>query len=98
MRVPSPEGATLSDIADLLTEKGIIDEPFAFEEYAVLRICRNRCTREPIREFLLATTRFFLRRASELRCRKSASRLEGMTVREIAELLEEKGVAMRMSL
>lgn len=37
IQVTIPEGSSLSDIADILKEKGVIDEPFAFEVYATIK-------------------------------------------------------------
>ncbi len=95
IEVTIPEGATLSEIADLLTEKGIIDEPFAFEVYARVKNMQNRlyAGTYTLNSNLGYDQIFLALRASEYEVQEvSVTIYEGMTVREIAELLEEKGV------
>lgn len=90
-----PEGATLSEIADLLAEKGVIDEPFAFEVYARVKNMQNRlyAGTYTLNSNLGYDQIFLALRASEYETQEvSVTIYEGMTVREIAELLENKGV------
>jgi UPF0755 protein len=95
IEVTIPEGATLSEIADLLTEKGVIDEPFAFEVYARVKNMQNRlyAGTYTLNSNLGYDQIFLALRASEYAIEEvSVTIYEGMTTREIAELLEEKGV------
>lgn len=95
IEVTIPEGATLSEIADLLTEKGVIDEPFAFEVYARVKNMQNRlyAGTYTLNSNLGYDQIFLALRASEYAVQEvSVTIYEGMTTREIAELLEEKGV------
>jgi len=95
IEVTIPDGATLSEIADLLTEKGVIDEPFAFEVYARVKNMQNRlyAGTYTLNSNLGYDQIFLALRASEYEVQEvSVTIYEGMTAREIAELLEEKGV------
>lgn len=95
IEVVIPEGATLSEIADLLGAKGVIDEPFAFEVYARVKNMQDRLYpgTYTLNSNLGYDQIFLALRASEYAIQEvGVTIIEGMTVREIAELLEEKGV------
>ena len=95
VEVVIPEGATLSEIADLLGEKGVIDEPFAFEVYARVKNMQDRLYpgTYTLNSNLGYDQIFLALRAKEYEIEEvSVTIYEGMTAREIAELLEEKGV------
>ena len=90
-----PEGATLGEIADILKEKGVIDEPFAFEVYARVKNMQERLA--PGTYTLnsnLGYDQIFqvLRKRDTAKETISLTFYEGMTVSEIAKKLDENGV------
>ena len=93
--VTIPEGASLGDIADILKDKGIIDEPFAFEVYAYVKKMQNRlyAGTYTLNSNLGYDQIFLALRSRELE-RKTViiTFYEGMTATQIAKKLEENGV------
>ena len=90
-----PEGATLGEIADILKEKGVIDEPFAFEVYARVKNMQERLA--PGTYTLnsnLGYDQIFqaLRKKDTAKETISLTFYEGMTVTDIAQKLDENGV------
>lgn len=90
-----PEGYSLSEIAELLKEKGIIDEPFTFEVYARVK---NMETKLAPGKYVLNSNLGYDQIFQALKVKEAAKDVvtvnfyEGMTVREIAARLEENGV------
>jgi len=94
-QVVIPEGSTLGDIAGILKDKGIIDEPFAFEVYARVKEMADRLA--PGTYTLnsnLGYDQIFqvLRRKDAVKETISLTFYEGMKVSEIAKRLDENGV------
>lgn len=90
-----PEGATLGEIADILKDNGIIDEPFTFEVYAHVKKMQDRLDAGT---FTLNSNLGYDQIFQALR-KKSADQqtvtltfYEGMTATQIAKKLEENGV------
>ncbi len=95
IQITIPEGANLSDIADILESNGVIDEPFTFEVYA--RIKEKEGKLAPGTYTLnsnLGYDQIFqvLRSKENEREVVSLTFPEGMTVSEIAKLLDENNV------
>lgn len=90
-----PEGYSLNEIAELLKEKGIIDEPFTFEVYARVK---NMETKLAPGKYVLNSNLGYDQIFQALKVKEAAKDVvtvnfyEGMTVREIAARLEENGV------
>ncbi len=90
-----PEGATLGDIADILKEKGIIDEPFAFEVYARVKNMEEKLAAGTYTlNSNLGYDQIFqlLSKKDTAKETISLTFYEGMTVSEIAAKLDENGV------
>lgn len=93
--VTIPEGATLGEIADILKDNGIIDEPFAFEVYARVKKMQNRLYAGTYTlNSNLGYDQIFLQLRSKELERKTVTLTfyEGMTASQIAKKLEENGV------
>ena len=95
IEITIPEGYGLSEIANLLEEKGIIDEPFTFEVYARVK---NMETKLAPGTYKLNSNLGYDQIFQALKTKEVAKNVvkvnfyEGMTLREIAERLEENGV------
>lgn len=90
-----PEGATLGEIANILKDNGIIDEPFAFEVYAHVKKMQNRLYAGTYTlNSNLGYDQIFLQLRSKELERKTVTITfyEGMTASQIAKKLEENGV------
>ncbi len=90
-----PEGASLGDIADILKDSGIIDEPFTFEVYAHVKKMEDRLY--PGTYTLNANLGYdqifqTLRSKEYERETVVVTFYEGMKATEIAKKLEENGV------
>ena len=95
IEVTIPEGYGLSEIAELLEEKGIIDEPFTFEVYARVK---NMETKLAPGTYKLNSNLGYDQIFQSIKTKEVAKNIvkvnfyEGMTIREIAQRLEENGV------
>ena len=95
IEITIPEGYGLSEIANLLEEKGIIDEPFTFEVYARVK---NMETKLAPGTYKLNSNLGYDQIFQALKTKEVAKNVvkvnfyEGMTLREIAKRLEENGV------
>lgn len=90
-----PEGATLGEIANILKDNGIIDEPFTFEVYARVKKMQNRLYAGTYTlNSNLGYDQIFLQLRSKELERKTVTLTfyEGMTASQIAKKLEENGV------
>ena len=90
-----PEGATLGEIANILKDNGIIDEPFTFEVYARVKKMQNRLYAGTYTlNSNLGYDQIFLQLRSKELERKTVTLTfyEGMTATQIAKKLEENGV------
>ncbi|MGN0628022.1 MAG: endolytic transglycosylase MltG [Oscillospiraceae bacterium] len=90
-----PEGATLGEIAGILKDKGVIDEPFAFEVYARVK---NMDEKLAAGTYTLNSNLGYDQIFQALRKKDTAKETisltfyEGMTVTDIAQKLDENGV------
>lgn len=90
-----PEGYGLSEIANLLEEKGVIDEPFTFEVYARVKDMETRLAPG---KYTLNSNLGYDQIFQVLKTKEKPKNVvkvnfyEGMTLREIAQRLEENGV------
>lgn len=90
-----PENASLGEIAAILKEKGVIDEPFTFEVYARVKKMENRLYSGT---YTLNTNLGYDQIFQLLRSKEyvietvKVTLYEGMTATEIAKKLEENGV------
>lgn len=90
-----PEGYGLSEIANLLEERGIIDEPFTFEVYARVKDMETRLAPG---KYTLNSNLGYDQIFQALKTKEKPKNVvtvnfyEGMTLREIATRLEENGV------
>ncbi len=95
IEVTIPEGYGLSEISELLEEKGVIDEPFTFEVYARIKEMDKRLAPGT---YILNSNLGYDQIFQALKVRETPKNVvtvnfyEGMTIREIAERLEENGV------
>ncbi|MBQ6878349.1 MAG: endolytic transglycosylase MltG [Oscillospiraceae bacterium] len=95
IEITIPENYGLSEIAELLEEKGVIDEPFTFEVYARVKDMEKRLAPGT---YTLNSNLGYDQIFQALKIKEVAKNVvkvnfyEGMTVREIAERLEENGV------
>ncbi len=93
--VTIPEGSSLSDIAEILEENGIIDEPFTFEVYARVKEMDNRLAPGT---YTLNPNLGYDQIFQALKTKEKPKNVvtinfyEGMTLTEIAERLAENGV------
>ncbi|MBQ7123714.1 MAG: endolytic transglycosylase MltG [Oscillospiraceae bacterium] len=93
--VTIPEGSDLSDVANILEETGIIDEPFTFEVYARVKNMEGRLASGT---FTLNPNLGYDQIFQALKTRDDGREIvkvtfyEGMKVTEIAERLDENGV------
>ena len=90
-----PEGASLGDIADILKDSGIIDEPFTFEVYAHVKKMENRLYpgTYTLNANLGYDQIFQTLRSKEYELETVVVTFyEGMKATEIAKKLEENGV------
>ena len=94
-QVVIPEGATLGEIADILKDNGIIDEPFTFEVYAHIKKMQDRLDAGT---FSLNSNLGYDQIFQALRKKDPGQQTvtlifyEGMTASQIAKKLEENGV------
>lgn len=94
-KIVIPEGASLGDIADILKESGIIDEPFTFEVYAHVKKMENRLYPGT---YTLNANLGYDQIFQTLRSKEYEKETvvvtfyEGMKATEIAKKLEENGV------
>lgn len=90
-----PEGSNLSEIADILESNGVIDEPFTFEVYARVKEMDNRLAPGT---YTLNSNLGYDQIFQALKTKEKPKNVvtvnfyEGMTLREIAQRLEENGV------
>lgn len=94
-QVVIPEGATLGEIADILKESGIIDEPFAFEVYAHVKNMQNKLDAGTFTlNSNLGYDQIFraMRKKDDALQTVTLTFYEGMTATQIAKKLEENGV------
>ena len=95
IEITIPEGYGLSEIAELLEEKGIIDEPFTFEVYARVKEMDKRLAPGT---YTLNSNLGYDQIFQVLKTKEVAKNVvkltfyEGMTIREIATLLSENEV------
>ena len=95
IEITIPEGYGLSEIAELLEENGVIDEPFTFEVYARVKDMGNRLAPG---KYTLNSNLGYDQIFQALKIRevpKNVVKLtfyEGLTVREIATILSDNGV------
>lgn len=95
INVTIPENASLSDIAGILKDNGVIDEPFAFEVYARIKKMGDRLTSGTftLNSNLGYDQLFQLMRSKEGELQTvRITFYEGMKATEIAKSLEENGV------
>ncbi|MBP1577643.1 MAG: endolytic transglycosylase MltG [Oscillospiraceae bacterium] len=89
------KGMGVGDIADLLGEKGVIEQPFMFKNYAKLRQKDNGFQAG---DYVLNSNMSYDRIITAMRMGNTVKEevtitfYEGMTISEIADLLEEKKV------
>ncbi len=94
-QVVIPEGATLGEIADILKDNGIIDEPFTFEVYAHIKKMQDRLDAGTFSlNSNLGYDQIFqaLRKKDPGQQTVTLTFYEGMTASQIAKKLEENGV------
>ena len=95
IKIVIPEGYGLSEIANLLEENGVIDEPFTFEVYARVKDMETRLAPG---EYTLNSNLGYDQIFQALKTKEKPKNVvkvnfyEGMTLREIAQRLEENGV------
>lgn len=95
VEITIPEGSGLDDIAEILEENGIIDEPFTFEVYARVKDMESRLAAGT---YTLNSNLGYDQIFQALKTKEAAREIvkvnfyEGMTVREIAKRLEENNV------
>ncbi len=95
IEITIPEGYGLSEIANLLEEKGIIDEPFTFEVYARVKDMDKKLAPGT---YMLNSNLGYDQIFQALKTREVPKNVvkvnfyEGMTIREIAKRLEENEV------
>ena len=95
VEITIPEGYDLSEIAELLEDKGIIDEPFTFEVYARVK---NMETRLAPGTYILNSNLGYDQIFQALKTREVPKNVvkvnfyEGMTITDIAKRLEENEV------
>ena len=95
IEITIPENYGLSEIAELLEREGVIDEPFTFEVYARVK---NMETKLAPGTYVLNSNLGYDQIFQALKVKEAAKNVvkvnfyEGMTVREIAQRLEENGV------
>ena len=95
VEITIPEGYDLSEIAELLKNNGIIDEPFTFEVYARIKEMDQKLDSGT---FMLNSNLGYDQIFQALKTKEKPKNVvtvnfyEGMTLREIATRLEENGV------
>lgn len=95
VEITIPEGYNLSDIANLLEDKGIIDEPFTFEVYARVK---DMDTKLAPGTYVLNSNLGYDQIFQALKTKEVPKNIvkvnfyEGMTLTDIAKRLEENGV------
>lgn len=95
IEVTIPDGYSLSDIAKLLEEKGVIDEPFTFEVYAMVKDMETKLSPGT---YTLNSNLGYDQIFQALKSKDVAKNVvkvsfyEGMKLTEIAKRLEENGV------
>ncbi len=95
IKITIPENSTISEIAEILKNGGVIDEPFTFEVYAMVKDKENSLASGT---FTLNSNLGYDQIFQALRNRESEKKvvsvtfIEGMTLSEIAELLEKENV------
>ncbi len=95
IEVTIPDGSSLSDIAKLLEEKGVIDEPFTFEVYAMVKDMETKLSPGT---YTLNSNLGYDQIFQALKSKDVAKNVvkvsfyEGMKLTEIAKRLEENGV------
>ncbi len=95
IKIVIPEGADLSQIAEILESNGVIDEPFTFEVYARVKNMENRLSAGTYTlNSNLGYDQIFqaIRRKENERDVVSLTFPEGMTIKEIAKLLDDNNV------
>lgn len=95
IEVTIPEGYSLSDIAKLLKENGVIDEPFTFEVYAMVKDMETKLAPGTYKlNSNLGYDQIFqvLKSKEVAKNVVKVSFYEGMKLTEIAKRLEENGV------
>ena len=95
VQITIPEGYGLSEIADLLERSGVIDEPFTFEVYAMVKDMDDRLAPGT---YVLNSNLGYDQIFQVLKTKEVAKNVvkvnfyEGMTIDEIAKRLEENEV------
>ncbi len=95
IEITIPEGAGLSEIAEILEERGVIDEPFTFEVYAMVKEMGNRLAPGT---YKLNSNLGYDQIFQALKVKEAAKNVvkvnfyEGMKLTEIAKRLEESEV------
>ncbi len=95
IQITIPEGSTIGDIADILEENGVIDEPFTFEVYAMVKEMENKLAPGT---YTLNSNLGYDQIFQAIRSRDNDKKVvtltfpEGMTLTEIAKLLADNNV------
>lgn len=95
VEITIPEGSSLSEVAEILEKNGIIDEPFTFEVYAMIKDMEGRIAAGT---YTLNSNLGYDQIFQELKSKETAKNVvtltfqEGMTISEIAARLAENGV------
>lgn len=94
-QVVIPEGASLGEIADILKDSGIIDEPFTFEVYAHVKNVQHKLDAGTFTlNSNLGYDQIFraMRKKDDALQTVTLTFYEGMTATQIAKRLDENGV------